>query len=214
MSNNNDDEILMNCDGCSYHSRDISRQESCVARDDSNMEDVTFCSSITNMDDCRGNDRCNVEINDSIYRSDQSCGKYVKRNSSGELSFCEPCSSFTTETSCNGENHCSWSEGICSPTNTDANSIGNECTLYGCPDECKFPYNEVAFKGNFIQNNPDYFGDSGYIQTELTKEERDANHPNTFLGNVKVEPANSLSLLKTKSDSILIDKTTKNNLDF
>ena len=34
-----------------------------------------------------------------------------------------------------------------------------------------------------------------------------------LLGNVKVEPANSLSLLKTKSDSILIDKTTKNNLD-
>ena len=34
-----------------------------------------------------------------------------------------------------------------------------------------------------------------------------------LLGKVKVEPANSLSLLKTKSDSILIDKTTKNNLD-
>ena len=34
-----------------------------------------------------------------------------------------------------------------------------------------------------------------------------------LIGNVKVEPANSLSLLKTKSDSILIDKTTKNNLD-
>ena len=34
-----------------------------------------------------------------------------------------------------------------------------------------------------------------------------------LLGNVKVEPANSLSLLQTKSNSILIDKTTKNNLD-
>ena len=34
-----------------------------------------------------------------------------------------------------------------------------------------------------------------------------------LLGNVKVEPANSLSLLKTTSNSILIDKTTKNNLD-
>ena len=34
-----------------------------------------------------------------------------------------------------------------------------------------------------------------------------------LLGNVKAEPANSLSLLKTKPDSILIDKTTKNNLD-
>ena len=34
-----------------------------------------------------------------------------------------------------------------------------------------------------------------------------------LIGNVKVEPANSLELLQTKSDSILIDKTTKNNLD-
>ena len=34
-----------------------------------------------------------------------------------------------------------------------------------------------------------------------------------LLGNIKVEPLNSLKLLKTKSDSILIDKTTKNNLD-
>ena len=34
-----------------------------------------------------------------------------------------------------------------------------------------------------------------------------------LLGNVKVEPENSLNLLKEKSDSILIDKTTKDNLD-
>ena len=34
-----------------------------------------------------------------------------------------------------------------------------------------------------------------------------------LLGDVKVEPTNALSLLKTKSNSILIDKTTKNNLD-
>ena len=30
------------------------------------------------------------------------------------------------------------------------------------------------------------FGDSGYIQTEQTKEERDAKAPKTYLGNVKV----------------------------
>ena len=34
-----------------------------------------------------------------------------------------------------------------------------------------------------------------------------------LLGEVKVEPSNSLELLKTKADSILIDKTTKKNLD-
>ena len=30
------------------------------------------------------------------------------------------------------------------------------------------------------------YGDTGYIQTEQTKEERDAKAPKTFLGNVKV----------------------------
>ena len=30
------------------------------------------------------------------------------------------------------------------------------------------------------------FGDAGYIQTEQTKEERDAKAPKSFLGNVKV----------------------------
>ena len=34
-----------------------------------------------------------------------------------------------------------------------------------------------------------------------------------LIGNVKVEPASSLKLLQTKSNSILIDKTIKNNLD-
>tara|TARA_X000000950_G_scaffold277676_1_gene367431 strand:+ start:1320 stop:3809 length:2490 start_codon:yes stop_codon:yes gene_type:complete len=34
-----------------------------------------------------------------------------------------------------------------------------------------------------------------------------------LIGNVKVEPTGSLKLLQTKSDAILIDKTTKNNLD-
>ena len=34
-----------------------------------------------------------------------------------------------------------------------------------------------------------------------------------LIGNVQVEPGNSLKLLQTKQNSILIDKTTKNNLD-
>ena len=34
-----------------------------------------------------------------------------------------------------------------------------------------------------------------------------------LVGNVKVEPTNSLKLLQTKQNSILIDKTTQNNLD-
>ena len=37
-----------------------------------------------------------------------------------------------------------------------------------------------------LNNEPGNYGDSGYIQTEQTKEERDAKQPKTFLGNVKV----------------------------
>tara|TARA_R110000772_G_scaffold53954_1_gene123286 strand:+ start:150 stop:473 length:324 start_codon:yes stop_codon:yes gene_type:complete len=37
-----------------------------------------------------------------------------------------------------------------------------------------------------IQDELGQFGDAGYIQTEQTKEERDAKAPKSFLGNVKV----------------------------
>ena len=37
-----------------------------------------------------------------------------------------------------------------------------------------------------LNNELGQFGDSGYIQTEQTKEERDAKQPKTILGNVKV----------------------------
>jgi hypothetical protein len=37
-----------------------------------------------------------------------------------------------------------------------------------------------------VQDELGQFGDSGYIQTEQTKEERDAKLPKSFLGNVKV----------------------------
>ena len=37
-----------------------------------------------------------------------------------------------------------------------------------------------------LNNELGQYGDSGYIQTEQTKEERDAKQPKVFLGNVKV----------------------------
>ena len=37
-----------------------------------------------------------------------------------------------------------------------------------------------------MNDEPSQYGDSGYIQTEQTKEERDAKVPKVFLGNVKV----------------------------
>jgi len=37
-----------------------------------------------------------------------------------------------------------------------------------------------------LNNEPGQYGDSGYIQTEQTKEERDAKAPKSYLGNVKV----------------------------
>jgi|TARA_B100000212_G_C27310369_1_gene505450 hypothetical protein len=37
-----------------------------------------------------------------------------------------------------------------------------------------------------LNDEPGQYGDSGYIQTEQTKEERDAKAQKTYLGNVKV----------------------------
>ena len=37
-----------------------------------------------------------------------------------------------------------------------------------------------------LNDEPGQYGDSGYIQTEQTKEERDAKQPKSYLGNVKV----------------------------
>ena len=37
-----------------------------------------------------------------------------------------------------------------------------------------------------LNDEPGQYGDSGYIQTEQSKEERDAKQPKSYLGNVKV----------------------------
>ena len=37
-----------------------------------------------------------------------------------------------------------------------------------------------------LNDEPGQYGDSGYIMTEQTKEERDAKNPKQYLGNVKV----------------------------
>lgn len=44
------------------------------------------------------------------------------------------------------------------------------------------------------------FGDSGYIQTEQTKEERDAKAPKSFLGNVKVVWSNGSNVAPAPRD--------------
>ena len=44
------------------------------------------------------------------------------------------------------------------------------------------------------------FGDSGYIQTEQTKEERDAKTPKSFLGNVKVVWSNGSNVAPAPRD--------------
>ena len=44
------------------------------------------------------------------------------------------------------------------------------------------------------------FGDSGYIQTEQTKEERDAKAPKSFLGNVKVVWSNGSNVASAPRD--------------
>lgn len=44
------------------------------------------------------------------------------------------------------------------------------------------------------------YGDSGYIQTEQTKEERDAKAPKSYLGNVKVVWTNGQNVDATPRD--------------
>tara|TARA_R110000850_G_scaffold256463_1_gene382347 strand:- start:238 stop:549 length:312 start_codon:yes stop_codon:yes gene_type:complete len=44
------------------------------------------------------------------------------------------------------------------------------------------------------------YGDSGYIQTEQTKEERDAKQPKTYLGNVKVVWTNGQNVVIAQKD--------------
>ncbi|MEN8901974.1 MAG: hypothetical protein ABF247_11800 [Nonlabens sp.] len=44
------------------------------------------------------------------------------------------------------------------------------------------------------------FGDSGYVQTEQTKEERDAKAPKSFLGNVKVVWSNGSNVAPAPRD--------------
>lgn len=46
------------------------------------------------------------------------------------------------------------------------------------------------------------FGDSGYIQTEQTKEERDAKAPKSFLGNVKVVWSNGSNVAPAPKDGV------------
>ena len=45
-----------------------------------------------------------------------------------------------------------------------------------------------------LNDEPGQYGDSGYIMTEQTKEERDAKAPKTYLGNVKVVWSNGTNV--------------------
>lgn len=44
------------------------------------------------------------------------------------------------------------------------------------------------------------YGDSGYIQTEQTKEERDAKAPKSYLGNVKIVWTNGQNVAATPKE--------------
>ena len=53
------------------------------------------------------------------------------------------------------------------------------------------------------------YGDTGYIQTEQTKEEREAKAPKTFLGNVKVVWTNGQNVGVTPREG----ESPQNNVD-
>ena len=53
-----------------------------------------------------------------------------------------------------------------------------------------------------LNDEPSQYGDSGYIQTEQTKEERDAKQPKTFLGNVKVVWTNGQNVTTAEKQGV------------
>ena len=51
-----------------------------------------------------------------------------------------------------------------------------------------------------LNDEPGQYGDSGYIQTEQTKEERDNKAPKSYLGNVKVVWTNGQNVNTAERD--------------
>ena len=61
-----------------------------------------------------------------------------------------------------------------------------------------------------LNNEQGLYGDSGYIQTEQTKEEREAKQPKTFLGNVKVVWTDGQNVSLANKEDTLLAKPASN----
>jgi len=53
-----------------------------------------------------------------------------------------------------------------------------------------------------LNDEPGQYGDSGYIMTEQTKEERDAKNPKQYLGNVKVVWTNGQNVTTAEKQGV------------
>jgi len=79
-----------------------------------------------------------------IIKSDQTCGRILKRKSNGSLTTegCEECGSKTSEPECS-DPHCEWKEDI---QKCVLGTIGGDCSLIGCHQKCQYPFrSEVAY---------------------------------------------------------------------
>ena len=96
-----------------------------------------------------------------IIKSDQTCGRILKRKSDGSLTTegCEECGSKTSEPECS-DPHCEWKEGI---QKCVLGTIGGDCSLIGCHQKCQYPFrSEVAYtpEGNVLLQSEPGFGEA------------------------------------------------------
>jgi len=93
-----------------------------------------------------------------IIKSDQTCGRILKRKSDGNLTTegCEECDN-KSESECT--EHCEWKGNI---NKCVLGTIGGDCSLIGCHQKCQYPFrSEVAYtpEGNVLLQSEPGFGE-------------------------------------------------------
>jgi hypothetical protein len=93
-----------------------------------------------------------------IIKSDQTCGRILKRKSDGNLTTegCEECDN-KSESECT--EHCEWKGNI---NKCVLGTIGGDCSLIGCHQKCQYPFrNQDAYttEGNSLLQSEPGFGE-------------------------------------------------------
>lgn len=151
------EELNNSCNGCKYHidrkgARAGTKCITTISRGNPEYNTKNeACNVLNDNDSCNSDNpeftNNNCRFVENIIETDQTCGRILKRNSDGKYTNegCEDCSLSLSEDSCNSP-HCEWNQTTQSCILKSGTSIGNECTLYSCPSQCKFPFiNEKAY---------------------------------------------------------------------